>query len=308
MEYNPAPLLLPNRAYADTNPSALILLNRSLHPLPLFKRLWTNAKFHVVADGAANWLYDEIPTEEREEFLPTLITGDLDSITPSVRSYYESQHIPIIANGDQYSTDFAKAVKQARSLLRGDSVARSAAFHAPPESRTIVVHGSLGGRVDQGVGVLHELLRETRVDKSMGVWLVTERCLCWWVGPGRSRIGGLMAMGEKEEEEDMELKEDGQESKRKEDAMEDEGDGGKEERIFKRHCGILPILGKAVISTTGLEWDVTDWETEMGGKVSTSNHVVSDEVTITTDQWVLFSIEIGKGGGVNGEYAQKQEE
>jgi hypothetical protein len=49
-----------------------------------------------------------------------------------------------------------------------------------------------------------------------------------------------------------------------------------------------------MISTKGFEWDVQDWRTEMGGQVSTSNHVVdmSKGVEIETDHPVLFTIEL----------------
>jgi len=59
--------------------------------------------------------------------------------------------------------------------------------------------------------------------------------------------------------------------------------------------GIFPIYGRAVISTKGLEWDVTGWETEMGGSVSSSNHVVEEWVEIESDREVLFTVERAVG-------------
>lgn len=52
-----------------------------------------------------------------------------------------------------------------------------------------------------------------------------------------------------------------------------------------------------MITTTGLEWDVQDWKTEMGGMVSTSNHVMEDEIVVETTAVVLFTIELSAGGG-----------
>lgn len=46
------------------------------------------------------------------------------------------------------------------------------------------------------------------------------------------------------------------------------------------------------ITTVGLEWDVTDWLTEFGGNVSTSNHVKDNVVEITTTQDVLFTVDL----------------
>ena len=67
---------------------------------------------------------------------------------------------------------------------------------------------------------------------------------------------------------------------------------------FTKYVGILPLAGPAVISTEGLEWDVKDWETQFGGQVSTSNHVLPDTqvVTVQTDADVLFTIGLNFGG------------
>jgi len=65
-----------------------------------------------------------------------------------------------------------------------------------------------------------------------------------------------------------------------------------QEDTFGKHVGILPVREPSVISTKGLEWDVTDWETEFGGQVSTSNHVLPETqvVEVSTTKDVLFTI------------------
>jgi hypothetical protein len=51
--------------------------------------LWDQAAVVVVADGAANYLFDSALSEEhRLRRLPHVITGDLDSIRPKVLEYY----------------------------------------------------------------------------------------------------------------------------------------------------------------------------------------------------------------------------
>lgn len=67
-----------------------------------------------------------------------------------------------------------------------------------------------------------------------------------------------------------------------------------DERVFGRECGILPIREPSVISTKGLEWDVEEWETAVGGLLSTSNHVLpeSEVVEIETSKDVLFTISL----------------
>ena len=60
------------------------------------------------------------------------------------------------------------------------------------------------------------------------------------------------------------------------------------------NIGIIPLDGPAVISTKGLEWDVTEWRTDFGGQVSTSNHIKASKIEIITDRPVLFTVEISK--------------
>jgi thiamine pyrophosphokinase len=52
--------------------------------------------------------------------------------------------------------------------------------------------------------------------------------------------------------------------------------------------------GKAVITTRGLEWDVQSWETEIGGRVSTSNRIAEgiEVVHIESTAGVLFTVHI----------------
>jgi thiamine pyrophosphokinase len=73
--------------------------------------------------------------------------------------------------------------------------------------------------------------------------------------------------------------------------------GGGLEEVFDKHVGIIPIGGPSFITTEGLEWDVTDWETKFGGQVSTSNHVLPDTevVTVKTTGDVFFTIALKIG-------------
>lgn len=43
-------------------------------------------------------------------YIPDEIRGDMDSIRPDVRAYYESKCVKITRVGDQNSTDFMKCV------------------------------------------------------------------------------------------------------------------------------------------------------------------------------------------------------
>nr|OQO26159.1 hypothetical protein B0A51_03878 [Rachicladosporium sp. CCFEE 5018] len=232
---------------------ALIILNSPLTDYETFKKLYSRASTVLCADGGANRLYDLLTSTFPDhawdtalrKHLPSLIHGDLDSLTANVRSCYEKLGVHISKDPDQYSTDFGKGINQILFLQ--------------PDVRNILVLGSLGGRVDQGIGLLHELYRE-QVTRHPDVrfWLFSESSITFMLQPGATVIHVPQNTG-----------------------------------LVGRNVGVLPVYGKAVIETKGLEWDVQDWETEMGGMMSTSNHVLGEEVEITCNREVLFTVERG---------------
>lgn len=60
---------------------------------------------------------------------------------------------------------------------------------------------------------------------------------------------------------------------------------------FTENVGIIPLGRPSTITTRGLEWDVTHWETDFGSQMSTSNHMKSDIIEIETTERVLFTME-----------------
>ena len=74
--------------------------------------LWKKSTYRVCADGGANRLYEATVVEEDgegvndstrccDDFLPNLITGDLDSLYPHVHEYYKSKGVEIVRVEDQ---------------------------------------------------------------------------------------------------------------------------------------------------------------------------------------------------------------
>ncbi|KAL4725640.1 thiamine pyrophosphokinase [Fusarium chlamydosporum] len=124
-----------------------------------------------------------------------------------------------------------------------------------PDGIDIVALGGIGGRVDQGLSQLHHLyLFQTDPEYASGrVFLLSGSSLTFLLKPGTHQI---------------QVREEG------------------EEDAFGKHIGIIPLKEAANITTKGFEWDVEDWHTEIGGKLSTSNHILPDSqvVTVTTDK------------------------
>jgi thiamine pyrophosphokinase len=179
-----------------------------------------------------------------------VIIGDLDSVESSARNYYENQGTEIIQDGDQYSTDFGKAIVYLRKKYG---------------QQTIVTYGGLGGRVDQGLSQLHHLyLFQQEPGYSQGqLYLVSEESITFLLKAGSHRI-----------------------------RVRGYGKGDRDCDVFGKHVGIIPIREPSQISTKGLEWDVTEWHTEIGGLVSTSNHVLpeTEVVEVQTTKDVIFTI------------------
>ncbi|KAK0336056.1 thiamine pyrophosphokinase [Friedmanniomyces endolithicus] len=206
--------------------AALIVLNCPIKgPLHL-ERLYNHASFCICADGGANRLHDLLTSQyEPSDWMkalrslpPDLIHGDLDSLHDTVRQRYEQIGVEVSQDGDQYSTDFGKCIKKVVERL--------------PDVRDVLVLGSIGGRVDQGIGLLHELYRE-QVHRHPDVrfWLFSEASVSTLLSPGTTTISTPLESG-----------------------------------LITPNIGILPLYGPAVLTTKGLEWDVEDWESEMGGQ------------------------------------------
>ncbi|KAL5115127.1 thiamine pyrophosphokinase [Pleosporales sp. CAS-2024a] len=248
-DISPARFLTENAGLSDSSSALpdLLILNQPIAHLDVFVRLWKHTEYRTCADGGANRLFDLFDGDmamQREQYLPNIIHGDLDSLRDDVRAYYASHGVEVSQDHDQDSTDFGKTMQKISS--------RSTLI----PQRDVLVLGTLAGRVDQGLGLLHEMIREETKHPGLRIWLFSESSLSFILRAKHNLIRGLQKSA-----------------------------------LFTEKVGLLPVWGPATITTTGLEWDVKAWYTHMGGQVSTSNHVKADEVHVETDAPILFTIE-----------------
>ena len=131
----------------DTKPTtttitALILLNTpfSRPPSRLLERLWHLSTERICADGGANRLYEATDGN----WIPNRIRGDLDSLDPKVRAFYESKNnCTIEQDPSQDTNDLDKALQ----VCNTDTIKR------------IVIYGAFGGRFDQEMASFQALYK-----------------------------------------------------------------------------------------------------------------------------------------------------
>ena len=125
----PPPLDKSHASKSKSKKTALIILNQPFSK-GLLHRLWYTSDWHCCADGGANRLYDLLmmrsdadadastgggngwiarltswwfsirwrrtEMEEKEDYIPDLVKGDLDSLREDVRRYYETRVSAVI--------------------------------------------------------------------------------------------------------------------------------------------------------------------------------------------------------------------
>lgn len=180
-----------------------------------------------------------------------------------VENHYRDIGTRIIEDPDQYSTDLKKCLKyindQAKIWLEEDGSDRN----GPEPSRTlrpdVAIFGSLGGRADQAFSQLHQLYAVNDAEFTMlgDLYLVTRESIMFVLEKGRNSILAPVRA-----------------------------------QCLTKNVGIIPLGGPSRITTHGLEYDVTDWHTAFGDKVSTSNYIVNTIVEVETTDKVLFTVEL----------------
>lgn len=214
--------------------------------------------------------------------LPNIIHGDLDSLRSSVRNYYSDLGVTVSLDEDQYSTDFGKALKKIQEHFQDYPSSSS-----DGKTLNVMILGSIGGRVDQGIGLLSEIMREQKASLQsassaavpggrvktilqMKLYLISPSNLTFLLLPGKNVITFPPGTVQKPSDNPRE---------------------SSPPSVFTANVGILPLFGPAHITTVGLQYDVADWPTQMGEQVSTSNHIMSDQVHIHTEEYLMFTVE-----------------
>ncbi|KAK1143916.1 thiamine pyrophosphokinase [Aspergillus melleus] len=320
MEWDPTQFF---RADDPPTPFALVVLNQPINE-NAFAVLKEHACVTICADGGANHYYDLMKRQGREALdLPSLIIGDLDSISPDVRSHYTGLGVSVIEDRDQYSTDFTKCLNYLRShaheiVARGPGTTTSTGIASSSPALNTLILGGLGGRVDQAFSQIHHLYTMTQEmqhqqgqrpaqkdhenQEEGNLYLISEESVTFILRPGKNVIrtpgtnrplppsttsatttgGGAAAAAAAAATSSSSSQ------------IPSERPLNGEDHFLEENVGIIPLSGPARITTSGLQWDVTDWATEIGGQLSTSNHIRADVVEVESRVPVLFTVELAR--------------
>ncbi|XP_059173979.1 thiamin pyrophosphokinase 1-like [Physella acuta] len=122
---------------------ALIILNRPID-VPLLTHLWKKSAFTAVTDGGVNRLHKSF-CDQKDEYLPNVITGDFDSASPAVLEYYKNKNVDIISTPDQDETDFTKCLRVVTERVDQKTI------------EMVVAIGAFGGRMDHTLANINTL-------------------------------------------------------------------------------------------------------------------------------------------------------
>ncbi|KAK6507710.1 hypothetical protein TWF481_006132 [Arthrobotrys musiformis] len=313
---------------------ALVILNQPIIDVEGFTRLWNNASLRVCADGGANRIYgieidNDIPIpdcitgdlDSLQSKVGNYYRALGVSIVPDHSQYatdftkslnwivkQEELHRDSSAKQDNASDDDdddydSHGMKVPRGGIygvpwAGQPGAPSWIEHAPLD---IIAYGAMGGRMDQTFHAIDQLFQARNRLNGM-----TKKSGDREAEEGEEGNGKALTEGDEMEEDEGDQNTSGPSNtaERKLILMSDESvtfllEKGKNIietplDLFGKTCGLIPVAAASVITTKGLEWDLTETETKFGGMVSTSNHLVGDRVEVVTSEPLLFTMEVRK--------------
>lgn len=269
-------VLLPFRVFSEpieATGSSLIILNTPLDDIDV-RMLWKKTELHICADGAANRLYDYFNEEERANYIPHFITGDCDSLTDEVKQYYQDRKTIVIPQYSQYSTDFMKSVKlvsvynsAGRSQLdqpveENDGLSELLKKYPDLAPTTVYVAGGIDGRFDQTFQLINQLYTMKYEYPKLEVYFITANDCIFLVPKGKNVIKYLSRKAFNDKD-------------------------------HMPACGLLPFGDEVVLTTEGLQYDVSHWRSYVGGPVSSNNRIVGvNGFFVETTGDIVMNVEV----------------
>jgi len=244
---------------------ALLLLNNKVEKPGILFKMWNDATLRVTVDGGTTvWqnLLDNFGSEV--EFpVPDLITGDFDSADQDHVEYFRALGARVVATPDQDHTDFTKALielDKVDKMNKEDKLDKVDKMNKAGGLGAVAAFIESGGRVDHMMGNFQTLALVHSLAPSLPpVYLCSSHSMSWLLMPGKHTI-----------------------------VVSDPA---------PEYCGLIPLDGKAIVSTIGLKWNLTKQTLRFGELVSTSNSFSSEtkEVIVETDSMLLWTMDLPQG-------------
>lgn len=239
----------------ETGTTALIILN---YPIPskslLLDHLWKTSGMKVAADGGANRLY-----EYSKEYIPDRIRGDLDSLNPQVRAYYESKEVSVEQDFCQDTNDLDKALQ-----VLVNNKTNTKTFDR------VVIYGAFGGRFDQEMASFAALYKWAPHFQSQ-LYLYSDETCAVLIPANTDCEIRLPFYHDHTIDQSSTL---------------DIGEGPT--------CGLIPLGCRCdSVVTAGLKWDLDGtMPLEFGGLVSSSNRIMEPSVKVLSSHPLVFTAEL----------------
>ncbi|XP_020287888.1 thiamin pyrophosphokinase 1 isoform X2 [Pseudomyrmex gracilis] len=165
---------------------AIVVLNCPIYwKHSVLLQLWQNAQITVTVDGGTHrWLrYLEeqeidLISGEHEQYVPGLITGDLDSCSHALLNKLRNMGSVVVQTPDQDNTDYTKALLQVGHYAKTRNL----------ELDEIYVLAETSGRFDHIIGNINTLYKCDKLVGDIKVIQFARNSLTWILRPGLHKI------------------------------------------------------------------------------------------------------------------------
>nr|XP_046465773.1 thiamin pyrophosphokinase 1 isoform X1 [Neodiprion pinetum] len=165
---------------------AVVILNRPIRlKRSILRNAWKKARATVTVDGGTDqWIMylgsrgESVMNGQNKEFLPDLITGDMDSISPATLHKLQRLGVHVINTPDQDATDYTKALLQLGVYTTANKINLDG----------IYVFTETSGRLDHIIANINTLFQSKKLVGDTQVIQVSSDSLTWLLQPGTHKI------------------------------------------------------------------------------------------------------------------------
>ncbi|XP_012289048.1 thiamin pyrophosphokinase 1 [Orussus abietinus] len=165
---------------------AVVVLNRSIYwKSDVLLDLWKKAQVTVTVDGGTDiWMKclgetaDCVLNGKCKEFVPNLISGDMDSIKKETLEKLKHAGASVVVTPDQDETDYTKALTELQTYSKSHDI----------QLDGIYVFADTSGRFDHIIGNINTLYKARHIVGDIQVIHIASTSLTWLLRPGTHKI------------------------------------------------------------------------------------------------------------------------